>query len=90
VLNSRVPTPTARGTGDGTAINYNGFSLVVTSKDVVAIVDFFEPFNYSKDSNELNGVAYRYRALEKGGQEQRGEGIVYENYQSSPSGNPEE
>jgi beta-lactamase regulating signal transducer with metallopeptidase domain/murein DD-endopeptidase MepM/ murein hydrolase activator NlpD len=88
-LYDRARTATVRGTGDGTAINYNGFSLVVTSKDAAAIIDFFDPFDYSSSSNELRGVAYRYRALEKGGQEQKGEGIVYENYKSIPSGEPD-
>jgi beta-lactamase regulating signal transducer with metallopeptidase domain len=90
LLYAQVRTASVRGTGEGTAINYNESSLVVTSKDAVAIVDFFDPFDYSRSSNELRGVAYRYRALEKGGQEQTGEGIVYENYQSVPSGEPDE
>jgi membrane peptidoglycan carboxypeptidase/beta-lactamase regulating signal transducer with metallopeptidase domain len=89
-LQARASKASIRGEGDGTAINYNGFSLVVTAGDAVAIFDFFEPFDYSRGSSDLKGVLYRYRALEKGGQEQTGEGIVYENYQSSPSDNPDE
>jgi hypothetical protein len=89
-LYARASKASVRGTGDGTAINYNGFALVVTSKDAVAIVDFFDPFDHTRTFNELRGVAYRYRALQKGGQEQSGEGIVYENYQSVPSDNPNE
>jgi beta-lactamase regulating signal transducer with metallopeptidase domain len=69
--------------GSGANINYAEKSLVVATKDAAAIIEFFEPFleRNTEPSQVRNGVAYRYRVLEKAtGQEEYGEGIVFENY----------
>ncbi len=87
VLNSRVEQPdlsTLPNFIDGSNINYGNSTLVVQSEDAIAIIDFYDAFveQGTEDEQRRNGVAYRYRVLERGSQqEEYGEGIVFENFE---------